>query len=159
VKHLILIRHAESNSQRLGQSDFDRPLSASGEREARATAEMLRCDGRIPDLMVCSAAVRTTATARIIADTLNLPDTIVAPDRHLYGAPAHALLYTIAGFPEDCPCIALVGHNPAISDLACLLVETPLPSMRTGEAVCIRFAEDCWKKAARSHGAITRITD
>lgn len=159
MKTLILIRHAEARSQRLGQSDFDRVLSPRGEDEAQATGAALLHHRRVPELIVSSSAARTTATAHLIARRLKLPDDALVFERQLYATDYVAHLHLIATFPDTCHCIALIGHNPTISDLAGILCERHgVFNLKTGHAVCIDFPADSWQKAVHTRGTAQRLT-
>lgn len=74
---IYLVRHGQTefNAARRMQGHLDSPLTALGRAQARAAAERLRRE--IPDTtgwrIVASPLGRTQATARIIAQALNLP--------------------------------------------------------------------------------------
>jgi len=158
VKHLILIRHADARHGQPGLRDFDRPLSKTGEREARATGKVLLQTPPLPELIVCSDAVRTADTARLIADVISLPDADIRYEHALYGGAVAALRYTIAALPDSHQCVALVGHNPSISELTSILSDVgTLIMMRTAAAIRIDLPAATWSEAARQRGRLTRI--
>lgn len=74
---IYLVRHGQTefNAARRMQGHLDSPLTALGRAQARAAAERLRRE--IPDTagwrIVASPLGRAQATARIIAQVLNLP--------------------------------------------------------------------------------------
>lgn len=158
MKSLILIRHADAQHGTPGLRDFDRPLSTTGEREARATGKALLLQPPMPGLIVSSDAVRTFSTARLIADVLGLAKSTIRPEHALYGGAFTALLYTIAALPESHQCVALVGHNPSISELTGILSDNgALVMMKTAAAIRIDLPADTWRQAARQRGTATRI--
>lgn len=115
---LILWRHAEAEDT---EPDLTRNLTDKGRNQARSMAQWLH--GFLPGQVriVCSPANRTRQTA----DALGLPYDIrndIAP-----GASWDDLLKA-TGWPRGDGVVMLVGHNPAISELATrLLAGKPFP--------------------------------
>lgn len=60
-RRLIVLRHAKA-THKPGFTDVDRPLTARGLRDADAAGEWLRDRELIPDLVLCSSALRTRET-------------------------------------------------------------------------------------------------
>lgn len=109
---LILWRHADAED---GDDDLARNLTHKGHRQAKRMARWLH--GYLPKhvRILCSPANR----ARQTADALHLPYDIV--DAIAPGANATKLFET-SGWPNGDEVVVLVGHNPAISDLASQLL-------------------------------------
>lgn len=117
MKRLTLIRHAKASSA-LDENDFDRPLSPQGLIEAPEMARQFARQGDRPDRMLTSGAVRALTTARIFAEALELPDTQLEVLPEIYSAYDTTLVNLLQWQPDRCRHLALVGHNPAISQLA-----------------------------------------
>lgn len=109
---LILWRHADAED---GEDDLARNLTHKGHRQAKRMARWLHA--YLPEhvRILCSPANR----ARQTADALHLPYDIV--DAIAPGANAMKLLET-SGWPNGDGVVVLVGHNPAISELASQLL-------------------------------------
>ena len=126
---LILWRHAEAED---GEPDMARKLSPKGRRQAKRMARWLRRylpkDARI----LCSPSDRTRQTADALRHRYELCDAI-APDRN-----AQELL-AASGWPKANGVVVLVGHNPAISEAASMLLAgEPFPmSMRKGSVLWV----------------------
>ena len=60
-KTLILMRHSKAE-EGFTKPDHDRELAARGRRDATAAGGWLRQEGLVPDLVICSTAVRTRQT-------------------------------------------------------------------------------------------------
>ena len=74
----------------------------------------------MPELVLCSSAVRTVETLDGIRGALSAETTIeIEPD--LYGADVAELLERVRRVPEAVGCVLLIGHNPGMEDLAMLL--------------------------------------
>ena len=120
VKRLVLVRHAKSSWADPDLDDHDRPLNGRGRRAAVRVGRHLRGAGLVPDLVLCSSAVRTRATL----DRFAFPSgTTVSIEDPLYGAGADALLQRLRVVPDDVRSVLLLGHNPGVEDLAALLVD------------------------------------
>ena len=61
MRTLLLMRHAKSSWDEPGLADLERPLAARGRLAAPLVARHLRERGLMPDLVLCSPAVRVAA--------------------------------------------------------------------------------------------------
>jgi phosphohistidine phosphatase len=123
VKRLILLRHAKSSLDDPTLSDRDRPLNKRGRKSAKAVGKWLHDLNILPDLILCSNAVRATETCEL----LKLDSTVrVVPD--LYMAQADTILDVMQQAEGNC--VMLIGHNPGIADFAQRLVTAPPPHGR-----------------------------
>jgi phosphohistidine phosphatase len=116
LRTLLLLRHAKSDYPP-GTADHDRPLAARGVREAGLAGDWIRANAPMVDAVLCSSATRTRQTlarARIEAP-------VTYTDR-LYGATPGAVLDEVntvdATFGADIATLLVVGHEPAMSQLA-----------------------------------------
>lgn len=117
MKHLLLLRHARAA---LGGADHERPLSAEGRRDAERLGALIARGDLRPTLALCSTARRARETLEAVEAQLHpRPSVVVEPD--LYVADARSLLERVAGVDGVVEVVLLVGHNPAISELARLL--------------------------------------
>jgi phosphohistidine phosphatase len=117
---LHLLRHAKSSWADEELSDHDRPLAPRGRRAAAAIADHLREHGVAPELVLCSSAVRARETLELVAPALG-PQASVLVEDGLYGASAEDLLDRLHLVPATTASVMLVGHNPAMQDLALAL--------------------------------------
>lgn len=123
TRHLILIRHCKSDWS-ANQQDHSRPLNPRGRRSAPRLGAYLASIGLVPDQALCSDALRTQETWAGIASALpGAP----APElsRALYLAEPEAMLSALRAATGTC--VALIGHNPGIGELAWHLTD-PAPS-------------------------------
>ena len=109
---LILWRHAEAED---GLADMARQLTARGAKQADKMADFLR--PRLPDdtRILVSPAKRTQQTALALSKNFTTENAI-AP-----GASPQAILKA-AGWPEGDGCVLIVGHQPALGEVAALLM-------------------------------------
>ena len=122
TRRLMLLRHAKSDWPDV--PDPDRPLAKRGRRDAPAIGRWLRGHGYLPDIVVCSTARRTRETWELVARELGGSPSVTFEPR-AYAASALTLLYLVGELPAACRAALLVGHNPAVSELASSLAQPP----------------------------------
>ena len=67
MKTLLLLRPAKSSWKHPELADRDCPLNKRGKRTAPLIGALLQNEDLIPDLIICSSAVRTDTTALLVA--------------------------------------------------------------------------------------------
>lgn len=146
MKRLTLIRHANADWKDASVADFDRPLNKRGFSEAEAMGKVLLEQGLVPDLLLASPARRAQQTAETLARKLELPLRRVKSAEHLYLARPDDILTLVRGTGPRVQHLAIVGHNPGISELARLLgpVDTAVTELATGAACALTFNVRSW---------------
>ena len=125
-KRLFLLRHAKSSWDNPGLADHDRRLAPRGRRGAKAIAKHLRREGIEPDVVLCSSARRARETLEGVVPALaGEPAVVIEPE--LYGASASGLLERLRRLPAETGSVMLVGHNPAMQELALSLARGGSP--------------------------------
>jgi phosphohistidine phosphatase len=130
-KRLYLLRHAKSSWKQPELADHDRPLASRGRRAAKAIARHLRERQIAPELVLCSTARRARETLERIEPAL--ATAAVRREPQLYRASADVLFERLRTVPDDVASVMLIGHNPAIEQLA-LDLARPSPERRELEA-------------------------
>ena len=120
MRRLMLMRHAKADWPDV--ADQRRPLAKRGRHDAPVIGRWLREHGYLPDVVVCSSARRTRQTWELVAPELGGSPAVTFDDR-AYDAGEMTLLYLARELPASCQAGLLIGHNPAISDLAASLTE------------------------------------
>ena len=118
MRTLVLLRHAKSAYPDV--PDHDRPLAPRGRRDAPAAGRWLRDSACVPDHVMCSTANRARETWQLAADALGESPPIVFDDA-IYGASAAGLLQLVRSAPSVARTIVVVGHDPAVQELALAL--------------------------------------
>lgn len=118
---LVLWRHAEAREARPGEDDLARALSARGERQAERMAQWL--DRFLPETtrVFVSPALRARQTADKLGRRVRVIDAL-AP------AAAPSRLLAATRWPDSREPVLLVGHQPALGQLAAILLGGPLAS-------------------------------
>lgn len=115
--HLHIIRHAIAEGHRPGLDDAARGLTAKGrDRMRRAVRGLARLEVRF-DLILTSPKRRARETAALLAP---LSEREVELEELLATPPGPALVARLGGLEEAS--VALVGHEPWLSELASLLM-------------------------------------
>jgi phosphohistidine phosphatase len=150
MKKLLLIRHAKAEKD-TSVKDIDRPLKYIGIQDARFMAERLKEKSIIPQFIVTSPALRTKTTAEIFADYLKLPNPEF--NKAIYDASQQTLLRVINQLPAEHDFIALVGHNPGISQILYYLTGDSR-EVHTSTVALIEFEVDDWKAVSGDLGSL-----
>ncbi|MFE7093473.1 SixA phosphatase family protein [Streptomyces erythrochromogenes] len=117
---LLLVRHAKAVPKGDPAEDFDRALGERGRADAPRTGRWLAEHGYKPDLALCSPSRRTRQTWQLLVPALADPPDAVYDER-LYDAAPNALVTVLAERGAGLGCLALVGHNTGIHELATAL--------------------------------------
>jgi phosphohistidine phosphatase len=117
TKTLLLLRHAKSSWDDPDLADHDRPLAPRGRRASGLIAGYLRAHRITPGLVLCSSSARTRETLeRISAGFAGEVD--IEIEEGLYAASAGDLLARLREVSGDVEVLMIIGHAPAIPELA-----------------------------------------
>ena len=116
---LWLIRHAKSSWSDAGLRDFDRPLNKRGKRDGPRMQAWLQGQAFSPTWIWTSTAARTRATAAFVQAAC--PAAQLAEDHRLYGATPETIVDVLRGTPAGHDSIAVIAHNPGITQCINLL--------------------------------------
>jgi len=120
MRRLVLLRHAKAVPAETAPDDFERPLNARGHAAARAVARYFAVTKPQPDLVLCSAALRTRDTLAALLPALS-HDCRISIEHRLYMASAPRLLDRLRNIEDGVRCALLIGHNPGLERLARML--------------------------------------
>ncbi|GGH40638.1 phosphohistidine phosphatase [Cribrihabitans marinus] len=153
TRTLILTRHAKSSWDTPGQPDHERPLNKRGRASAEAIGRWLDAKGLRPDLVLCSAAVRTRETW----DRMKLEAGEERFTDLLYHVTANQMLRALNAAQGRT--VLMLGHNPGLADFAASLVAEPPEHARfedypTGATLVLDFDTDDWKRVAWHMGQV-----
>ncbi len=151
---LILIRHAKSSWDQPELSDFERPLNKRGRKNAPLMGKIMKQRGMTFDLLVSSPAERAISTARLIAARLKYPEKKIRPLEELYAASTEELLRCVQGFGAADKRIALVAHNPGLTDFCNYLTGEEISNLPTCSVALIQFEFDAWQAVERDTGRL-----
>jgi phosphohistidine phosphatase len=156
MRRLTLIRHAKSSWDDASLSDFERPLNPRGHKNAPLMATVLQQQGIRLDLILSSPATRARSTAEYIASGLAYPPEQLRFIDELYGADSATLLRVVHGLPDAAQHVALVAHNPGLTDFCNLLGAAGIDNLPTCAVATIRFEVAAWQAVNRDSGVLER---
>lgn len=139
TRRLVLLRHAKSAWPDL--PDHERPLAKRGRRDAPAAGRWLREAGLLPDRVLCSTAHRTRETWQLMVPELGARPPQVSYDEQIYEAHWQALLDLSRQTEPEVSSMLIIGHSPAVRDLALMLAAAPRgdTDVRPRERVTAKF--------------------
>ena len=117
---LILMRHAESEWSRSGQKDHDRPLTMQGSHDLSQMANWLQAERLVPELILCSSALRTLETAEGLMKEW-CGATTLSCTKQLYLADPETIQKTVRQDGCDSQSLMVIAHNPGLSYLSSIL--------------------------------------
>lgn len=120
-RHLVLVRHAKSAWDDPSLADHDRPLAGRGIKALPRIRDHLALAAHAPELVLCSTSRRTMDTLAGIEAAWS-DEARIETERAFYDANADALLGRLRRVGSDIGCAMVIGHNPALQELAISLV-------------------------------------
>jgi phosphohistidine phosphatase len=164
MRRLMLIRHAKAEwpTGSSGGDDYDRPLSPRGEVAAPLMGQYLKQHFLLPDLTLISTAVRAQSTFEAIAPFLD-GERINEP--RLYMAESETLMTLIKSTPLSVRTLLIVGHNPALGDVAVRCVGSGdryafarlTAGVPTASLTVLDFDIEDWQDIAYHQGRLDRF--
>lgn len=118
---LSLFRHAKSDWRSGAIDDFERPLSARGEKDAPRMGRHIRENDLVPDVILCSTARRACQTLDLAKAGWDVPD--IRFEDKLYHASPERIVSLLGALPDDVGHAMVVGHNPGFHALAISLAK------------------------------------
>lgn len=139
MRYLTIVRHAKSTPVAPGQSDFDRPLSGHGKRQAAQLREWASDGEQLgrygPTTALVSSAARTRETFRRAFEGTNF---VVSQEfsELIYNGrrevTAEDLLIDLASIDPMNTSLLVVAHNPTVLELVYILASELPESLRRG---------------------------
>ncbi|MGW6005440.1 SixA phosphatase family protein [Oerskovia enterophila] len=114
---LVLLRHAKAEPAG-GVDDVLRPLALNGRRQAGRVGAALAHSALVPELVLCSSALRTRQTWDLLAAHLGdvAPEVVVTDT--LYAAGVRDVLDMVRGADSRVRTLLVVGHEPTMAATA-----------------------------------------
>jgi phosphohistidine phosphatase len=145
MKTLFLLRHAKSSWKDETLADFERPLNRRGKRAAETMGAYFKSEGIVPELIVCSPAVRARETLELVTKAAKW-STEVRYDQRIYEASGMRLAEVVSQIDNDRKVAMLVGHNPGMEELVLLLTAESV-AIATGTCAKVAVKASKWANA------------
>lgn len=159
----MLLRHAKSAWPE-GLPDKERPLAERGLKAAPLMGDYMARQGLLPDLALVSTARRTQETWALLRS--RLPKPVTARDcAEIYETSAADILELVASVDPACRNLLVVGHNPALQELALVLTRSSNSHARdklaekypTAALAVLDFEMTDWDGLAPATGQLERF--
>ena len=130
---LYIMRHAKSDWSS-NASDFDRPINERGQKNAARIGRWLNEHGVLPEMVICSSAMRAKQTWELVQQQLKDFDSVdVALTRELYLADEETLLNKIELYQHGVKSLFLIAHNPGLDYLVSYLSNNQFKRDKNGK--------------------------
>lgn len=124
MKRLVFLRHAKAVPASLELDDHERRLADRGRADAIRMGQFIKEEGAVPDLVLCSTALRTRETLDLV-----LPQLFAEPAVHhlpeLYLARWLTILNLVRLVRDKAETMLIVGHNPGVEEAVKKLARPP----------------------------------
>ncbi len=151
VKNLYLIRHAQAEEHSADTKDIERQLTARGYQDASRVGLWFKEKEIHPDIILHSAAVRTTETVERMNEQLGVNPDHIESSEEIYEASARILLKAIMDIPSEMRTAFVVGHNPSINYLSEYITGAEIGHVQTAGIVHIRIPFTSWQEASEKN--------
>ncbi len=163
MRRLMLLRHAKSDWSTPGQRDSERALTQRGREASVLMGKYLARHDLAPDRALVSPARRARETWDGIAPALR--GTEAASESRIYDTSARDLLAVLRETPAETHSLLVIGHNPALQELALLLIaageveerERLAEKFPTAALVVVDFPVDDWSELHPRSGRLDRF--
>ena len=140
IRYLFLMRHGDALPTSPG-GDRTRELSEKGHGDINEIAQVLASTGFQPTLLIHSPFIRTTQTAKIIADAIGCHDRTTVSPCLASGEALEPMIHELEAFGNE-EILFVVAHMPDVGELGAefgLMSLGQQYSFVPGALACIQF--------------------
>jgi len=161
MRRLLLLRHAKAERAQPGQKDHERVLTDRGRSDAARVGAYLVRHRLAPDRVLVSTSARTRETWTLLAEATGSAPPVRFEER-IYDASPQTILKVIQETPAKTETLLVVGHNPALQELAAMLIASGEVDSRqrlkeefpTAAIAVITFAVEDWRSVHPQGGRL-----
>lgn len=143
MKRLYLVRHAKA-TQESGRDDFKRSLVKSGRSDAEKAARQFKKITDVPALIISSSAKRALQTAEIFAKEFKRKPKKIQAHKEIYDTGSSAIIALLKGLDAAVNSAMVVGHVPALNEVAESLLKNFKDEIPTSGVVAIDLNVETW---------------
>ena len=147
MRKLLLIRHAKSSRKFSEPDDHERPLNKRGEQDVLTMARHLADKDEALDVIFSSTATRALDYAQSISEFTHVD---LNPDLTFYTFDVDQLLEILRHLPNSANNVAVVAHNPAITQAVNRLSNSEIRNVPTAAIVCLACDVEEWMDLAEA---------
>lgn len=154
MKYLNLIRHAKSSWSDDSLRDHERPLNSRGRKQIGPMGKAVRAAGILDGPIFCSNATRAQQTLEGLIPQDAREQTHVAPVLYTFN---YRVLLDWLKDRKDEDSITLIGHNPALEELAGYLLKQAPESFPTCAFMQIALPIRHWHGLEKNKGRLEQF--
>ena len=155
MKKLIIIRHSKSSWKDLSLGDFHRPLNKRGKTDGPIMANFLSSKINKICFLHSSSSVRTFETSKFFIDRIKFDQ--IKYDDSLYHSSSFSILNLIRNYSDNFSSVAIIAHNPGLTNLINELTNIDLDNLPTTGIVEIDFNCIKWNDISLNNGNLIQI--
>ncbi|HAY47304.1 MAG TPA: hypothetical protein DCY55_13625 [Gammaproteobacteria bacterium] len=141
MRKLILVRHAKSGRKDPELDDHERPLNRRGERDSITMSRFLMEQDEALDVVYSSTATRALDFAQTLSEFCGYS---LIPDLSFYTFSFDEFFEILRSLPNAAGNIAIVGHNPAITQAVNFLSGAEIANVPTAGIVALTCEINEW---------------
>jgi phosphohistidine phosphatase len=138
---IYLLRHGIAEDGKPGHPDSDRALTGEGRDKLRRVLKRARAADAAPSLILSSPYKRALETAEIAAEVLDYKGKIVRSRALVPDASPHDAWEEIRSHKDEAG-LLLASHEPLMSSLAALLLNSPALTVDMKKSALVRVDVD-----------------
>ena len=154
MKRIILNRHAKSDWDDSSLSDYQRPLSERGLKDAPMMAKKFAKRNINVDLLYSSSANRAKSTAEYFINELNLSENQYYFEREIYGSGVSFVRNIIPSLDNKVETVMFFGHNPDFTSLVTYFSGERIGNLPTCGIAIIKFDLSSWSQIHDVNGEL-----
>ncbi len=140
-RRIMIMRHAKSDWEAGISTDHQRPLNARGRKDAPKIAMHLKDLGWVPEIILCSDAVRTTQTYDLMRAVFKDAQVIFLPA--LYESTSGTIIDQMERIDARYQSVMVIAHNPGVSELTERLTGH-FTELTTANVLCLDGGLEDW---------------
>ena len=156
MKQIYVLRHAKSSWDNSNLSDFERPLSKRGIRDANKLSIFLKNMDLMIDIVLCSTAVRAKDTFDLTACGFNFEIDKANYTDKLYFGDVSSIIMRLKEIDNSLKNILIVGHNPTLHYLVESLTNKKIDRFKTCNLAIITH-DDNWNSLGSKKSSLKSL--
>ena len=156
MKTLLILRHAKSSWNDPALNDHERPLNSRGRRDAPRMGQLLRQTSLLPDLILCSTALRARETVKAIIEPSGFQGDVL-DSSDFYLAEPYTWIDSLGQVDDIYGRVMIVGHNPGLESLLQQLT-SQFEEIPTATLACIELPIGSWQELSQqTNGTLAHL--
>tara|TARA_B100000927_G_scaffold137156_1_gene110721 strand:+ start:76 stop:570 length:495 start_codon:yes stop_codon:yes gene_type:complete len=156
MKQIYVLRHAKSSWDNSNLTDFERPLSKRGIRDANKLSIFLKNMDLMIDIVLCSTAVRAKDTFDLTACGFNFEIDKANYTDKLYFGDVSSIIMRLKEIDNSLKNILIVGHNPTLHYLVESLTNKKIDRFKTCNLAIITH-DDNWNSLGSKKSSLKSL--